>query len=210
MRWVGAVLMGEFATALDARALAPEHFAAVEAVARELLHTQTFDMARRPRQFFYEPPAGWRGLPSGMTANWYPLDCPRNRSLIVVPPARYLDGDAAAELERTVTNLGVGLVIDELVRDPLHSRGGVAGTHVQLRGHAESRTGAIHRELVGFVVGPRVYCIRLETTMTAQLEPLRTLLRDVAMSFQPLPSHDETRSGTAFAKPFDLFDHWVG
>jgi hypothetical protein len=210
MRWVGAVLMGEFATVLDALALAPEHGAAVEAVARELVHPQTFGMARRPRQFFYQPPGGWHGLPSGTTANWYPLDCPRNRSVIVVPPARHVDGDAAAELEVTVTSLGVGIVVDELVREPLRSHGGVGGTHVQLRGHIEGHTAAVHRELAGFVVGPWVYCMRLETAMSAQLSELRALLCAVARSFQPLPSHDETRSGMAFAKPLDLFDHWVG
>ena len=210
MRCVGEVLMGEFATVLDALAVAPEHFATVAAVSRELLLTQTFDMMRRPRQFFYEPPVGWHGLPAGMTANWYPLDFPRNRSVIVVPPAHHLEGDPAAELERTAENLGVGIVIDELVREPLRSRGGNDGTHVRLRGHVEGRAAAIHRELVGFVVGPRVYYARLETTMTAQLEPLRATLRDVATSFHPLPSHHETQSGSVFAKPLDLFDHWVG
>jgi hypothetical protein len=210
MRCVGEVLMGEFATVLDALALVPEHFATVEAVSRELLLTQTFDMGRRPRQFFYEPPVGWHGLPAGMTANWYPLDFPRNRSIIVVPPAHHRDGDAASELERTAESLGVGLVIDELVRAPLHSRSGYDGTNVQLRGHVEGRAAPIHRELAGFVVGARVYYARLETTMTAQLEPLRAILRDLATSFHPLPSHYETQSGSVFVKPLDLFDHWVG
>ena len=139
-RWIGAVMVGEFATALEVLGLAPEHFATVEALGRDLMHTQTFDMGQRPRQFFYKPPLGWHGLLSGMTANWYSLEFPRDRSIIVVPPARHIEGDPGEELEATVASLEAGLSVDDVVRERVRARcGAVRGRWHARRGPGPTR-----------------------------------------------------------------------
>ncbi len=210
MRCIGAVFMGDFATALDVLATVPEHFAAVEGLAYELMRNQHFDLARRPRQFLYEPPPGWHGLPAGMIANWYPGDFPANRSMIVVPPARFVDIDPPAALETAIAELTAGLSIEDQVRDTVASSCGATGTCVRVRGHVERSDAPIHRELAGFVVGTRVYQLRLETAALDRLDEARALFHAVASSFHPLPSHDEVQSGHAFSPRLELFDHWAG
>ena len=218
-RWIGAVMVGEFATALEVLGLAPEHFATVEALGRDLMHTQTFDMGQRPRQFFYKPPLGWHGLLSGMTANWYSLEFPRDRSIIVVPPARHIEGDPGEELEATVASLEAGLSVDDVVRERVRARCGavrcgavrcgVDGTRVAVRGRLAGRTLHIHRELVGFVVRSRLYTVRLETTMLGELARLQALLHDVAASFEPLDAPDASNFSRGVPPLVDLFEHWT-
>lgn len=203
LRWVGAVFLGEFATALDVLALAPAHFGEIEMLALGLLRGQRFELGGRPRPFFYEPPRGWQGLPAGDIANWYPPDFPANRSIIVVPPARVGD-----DLEQAIGDLSAGLVTDEQEREALSSAAGLAGVHVRVRGRRDGRE--IHRELAGFVAADRTYQLRLETLATDRLVEIRAVFRAVAVSVQPLPERDEARTGRAFAAHVDLFDHWAG
>ena len=168
-RFVGAVFMDDFATALDGIAVVPEHFAAVEQLSLEILRSDAFHMAARPRPFFYVPPVGWHGIPSGTTANWYPLDFPRNLTNLVVPPAMPVDGDGAGVVESACAQLGAGLEVDSSVRQDLTSASGVKGTCVHLVGHRAGRQEPIYREMAVFVVTPYAYRMRLETTMAATL-----------------------------------------
>lgn len=208
LKLVGAVFFDEFATAIDVIALVPGHFASIQDTFVELLVAEEQGLARRPRRFFYVPPPGWHGLPSGMTANWYPLDFPRNLTNIVVPPATAVEGDGAREVEQAITQCALGLAIES------HSRGelmvnDVRGAHARMHGMRAGRKEPIHREIVTFVVTGMVYRMRLETTNAEQLAELRELFRAVALSFRPLPSPEERRLGRPFANPSTLFDHWV-
>lgn len=206
MRYVGAVFMGEFATALDVVALIPEHFATVEALALELVRAQRFEMTQRPRQFFYVPPPGWHGLPSGLIANWYPLDFPANLTNIVVPPANVVEGDA---VEVMIAELDAGLTVEDSGRSEFAAASGATGTYAQVRGKRAGRAESIYRELAVFVVDRRVYRMRFETANAARLVELREVFRAVAGSFRPLPARDELQSGRAFSARLDLFDHWA-
>ena len=210
MRFVGAVFLDEFATALDAIALIPDHFAAVEQIAIDLLRFDEHHLTARPRRFFYVPPIGWHGLPSGMTANWYPQDFPKNLSNIVVPPASPITGDGSRDVEAAITQCELGLSIESQARDELVSVGGHRGTCVRLHGMRQGNPHRIYRELAVFVVGTHLYRMRLETTNAENVLDLRAQFRAVATSFRPLPTADERRMGRAFATGSSaLFEHWI-
>ena len=196
LRWIGAVFLDEFATTLDV--LATAHVAEVEALSLELWRGQRFEIAARPRPFYYVPPRDWQGLPSGLVANWYPPDFPANRSMIVVPPAQIVD-DPAAAIEAHATELAAGLVVEHLERDD---------NYVELRGRREDTI--VTRAMATIVVEPRLYCLRLETLRVDRLDEVRDTFRAVAASIRPLPGLDEIQLGRAFANRIELFDHWAG
>jgi hypothetical protein len=208
MRFIGAVFLDEFASVLDVIAIIPEHFTAVREHSFELLRTARFDLAKRPRRFFYVPPVGWQAVPSGTTTNWYPPDFPRHRANLVVPPARHFD-DAAAELiiEAASAELGLGLDDATPTRDTITSAGGNPGVYLRAEGKRAGVT--IYRELALFVVAPFVYRMRLESATESRVAETREILRGVAGSFKPLPNSDEGRTGRAFASRSTLFDHWA-
>jgi hypothetical protein len=207
-RFVGAVFLGDFATALDCLALVPEKFVELERQSLELLHASTFSMAVRPRAFPYAPPPGWHGIPSGMTASWYPLDYPRSFSTIVVPPATPIDGDEAAAVEQAMADTGAGITVDGTAREAIVSTMGVRGTYLRVTGHRQAMV--LHRELAAFAVFPFLYQMRLETAHADRLPALGELLRAVAASFQTLPTAGEGRPIKGWVRSTQLADQWVG
>jgi hypothetical protein len=201
-RFIGAVFLGDFSTALDCVALVPERFAELERSSLELIRGATFSMTSRPRAFHYEPPPGWHALPSGLVASWYPLDYPRNATTIVVPPAAPFDGDEAQAVQVAIAHAGAGITVDALERGEVVSRIGVRGALLTISGRRATKV--LHRELAVFLVVPRVYRMRLETAAAGQLGELRLLFRTMAASFRPLPSSYEGRM-----QPFAIADHWA-
>jgi hypothetical protein len=209
-RYVGAVFMGDFATALDCIVIVPEAFAELERRSFDLLRHDRFGMTGRPRPFFYVPPVGWHGLPSGLVANWYPLDFPKNQTNIVVQPASFVDGDEAACVDAALEGAKAGLLVDRAARDEFHSSGRVKGHLLRVEGRRPGRTEVVHRELAAFLVPPYLYRMQLETLTAARLLELREIFLGVAGSFHPLPSPDEQRAGRAFGRQAaELFDVWV-
>jgi hypothetical protein len=206
MRYIGSAFLDDFATVLDVIAIIPKHFARVERLARQLVRSQRFAMARRPRRFFYVPPVGWHGISSGLTANWYPLDFPQNLTNIVVPPAH--QGERLDSIDEMLVAAEPGFTIESSARDTLTAASGHRGAVLHVTGRRAGRDEPIHRDVAMFVVPPHVYRMRLETTNARALLQLREIFYGVAGSFQPLPGNDETRSGQAFAR-VDAFDHWA-
>jgi hypothetical protein len=209
VHFVGAVFMDDFATALDCIAILPDNFANVEQLSLELLRGETLQMTQRPRRFFYVPPVGWQAIPSGMTANWYPLDFPNNLSNISVPPATFLEIDPSRAIESAFAEVGAGLTVENVVRDELTSASGVKGSTIRIQGRRAGKPEPLYLELAMFVVASRAYRIRLETSNAAKLLELREVFRGVAGSFRPLPTAEEMRSGRAFSTPSNPFDHWA-
>lgn len=209
MKFVGALFLDEFATALDGIALIPQHFAEVQTAFVQLLRTAEHAFTERPRRFFYVPPPGWHGLPSGMIANWYPLDFPNNLTNIVVPPAMRVESSGARELEYAIAQCEAGMTIEASTRDDIVSSGGISGTCLRLLGTQAGRNERLHRELAVFITGGHLYRFRLETGNAARLLELRDLFLSVARSFRPLPTQDERRTGTPFATPSSAFEHWA-
>jgi hypothetical protein len=211
LRTIGAVFLGEYATALDTLVLVPARFAELEGRSFALLHAQRHGIAQRPRQFFYMPPVGWQALPSGLTATFYPPDFPRNRSILVVPPAAALDGSAEDALAAAVAAAGAGLAVSRSSRRDVTSSAGVAGKILSVHGRRPGHDEPVHRQIAFFVVPPWTYRLQLETLCPARLGALREELLAVATSFRPLPDPDERRAGRAFGRsPSDLFEGWLG
>ena len=190
MKYIGAAFLGDFATALDSIAIIPEHFGEVERLSLELTRAQRFELGKRPRRYFYEPPAGWQAVPSGLTASWYPPDFPNNLTTLVVPPATVVAGSADATIDATFAEAAAGLSIESTVREELTSAAGANGALLRLSGRRDGRAEPIFREMALFLVGDHAYSMRLETTNASQLLELRELFREVAGSFRPLPNAD--------------------
>lgn len=209
MRYIGAVFMDDFATALDCVVLIPARFPEFEAWSLELLHSETFGVSRRPRRFFYVPPVGWQGIPSGLVANFYPMDFPKNRTNLVVQPAMFLEADEESAVAAIQSQLGAGLVIEKSVREEISSSAGVKGSYLRLQGHRQGRTELLYRELALFVVHQHAYHMRLETASTDQLLEMRAVFRGVVGSFKALPAPDERRLGRAFARVPNALTHWA-
>lgn len=209
VRYIGAVFMGDFATALDCVVIVPEKFQEFEALSLNLLHKESFGMTRRPRQFFYVPPVGWQGLPSGLVANFYPPDFPSNLSNIVVQPAVAVDTGEEPTLAAAVSQLGAGLLVEKSLREEVFSSKGVKGTLVRLHGQRAGRPEPLYRELALFVVNQQAYSMRLETAASSRLLELRDVFAAVVGSFQPLPAPDERRLGRAFARVPNVLHHWT-
>jgi hypothetical protein len=166
-------------------------------------------MSHRPRQYFYVPPANWQAVPSGLVANWYPLDFPNNLATIVVFPASFVTGEPSIVVEDTLAGAGAGLEVEASARDEVTSASGVKGAHVRLTGRRAGRAEPIHRDMMIYVVAPYAYRMRLETTNSARLIELREIFHGVAGSFRPLPTSEESRVGRAFAARSVAFDHWA-
>ena len=207
VRYVGAVFLGDFATTLDCIVIVPERFAEFEQRSLALLRSETFHMAKRPRQFFYVPPAGWQGIPSGLVANFYPPDFPNNLTTLVVPPAHFSDTDKEQTREATFAAAGAGLNLESSLREELTADVGVKGHLLRLQGRRTSGQELIYRELALFVVPPYSYCLRLETTAAARLGELREIFGRVAASLQPLPASGEPRA--AERPSVNLLNYWV-
>ena len=208
VRFIGAVLADELATVLEAIAILPMHFAAVERHSIELLRAERLHLHGRPRRFFYLPPIGWQPVVSGVTANWYPLDFPNNRSMIAVPPAMRRSESAEHARELALERAAAGLDVEQVARDELIAASGITGTCMRV--HGKRTSDSICREVAVFVVDEHVYTFRLETTMADRAIELGGVLRGVAGSFKPLPGVAEIRAGTPFVThPADVFDHWT-
>lgn len=209
VHFVGAVFMDDFATVLDCIAVISSTFAAVETLSIELLRSAALHMSERPRRFFYVPPVGWQSIPSGLTANWYPLDFPANLSTIVVPPALVVDITPQQALEAALATTGAGLTVSSVASEELTSASGIQGVCVRVHGHRAGNPQPIDRELAMFIVGRHAYRMRLETSNAPLLLDLREVFLAVVGSFQPLPPAEEARIGRAFADRSVLFDHWA-
>ena len=207
-RFISAVFMHEFASALDCVAVLPQHFSRVKQFASELARSVSFQMTARPRVYLYQPPVGWQAIASGTTASWYPPDFPNNlTNLVVLPAVEHATGlEHAAEM--ALVELRGGLDVGADARYEIASLAGHKGIGLHVHGHRAGRQETLHRELAVFVVGTRVYRFRLESANTDKLEELRAVFRATAASFQPLPDADEQRRGTAFERSSAAFDHW--
>lgn len=209
VRYIGAVFLEHFASALDCVAILPAHFDHLRQVSFDLLRTAEYQLTARPRPFYYLPPKDWQALPGGATATWYPPDFPANLSNIAIPHALKLEGSADAAIEKAFIELGAGLTIDQQQRGEVRTTTDHTGTLLQVLGHRAGRPEPVIRELAILVVGDRVYRARLETVRADLLATLREQFQHVVASIRPLPTAEEARLGYAFSNRSTEFDHWV-
>jgi hypothetical protein len=190
VRFIGAVFVDEFVAALDAVALSPAAERTVLYTARELLVGASFGLGVRRRRFFYTPPAGWQGLPSGLTATWHHPRFPRHAAVIVVPAAEPCADPAHVVAERFVGDEEArGFIASGPLTLETVAAAGLAAVRV---GYAGSwRAGAPPATLEAFIAtdGRYRYVVRLESRALEALEADRQTARAVAASVRPLPAH---------------------
>jgi hypothetical protein len=209
MKFVGALFLDEFATAVDVLCVIPEQYNSVRHLALDLLRHDKLYLEKRPRRFFYVPPAGWHALPSGMTANWYPLDFPNNRTNLAVPPAWHVENDGVREMEAMFEQALAGITLVSTEREDITTASGMRGLLVHHQGTRLVGNGRADNHIAAFVSGGRLYTIRLDTSNTPQLTHLREVFRGVVGSFRPLPGAEERRTGQPFNVASNAFAHWV-
>ncbi|MBL9008299.1 MAG: hypothetical protein JNJ46_28825 [Myxococcales bacterium] len=197
--YIGAVLLDEFVAVLDTVVLIPQQFDEFARLSEEYLRSIVLEQGARPRLFSYEPPPGWQGLPSGHTANWYPLDFPKNRSNIAVLPARVTKGDLEETKNALVTASSVDMQIDTSVEEAAQLGSGVTGCFVLLRGRGVKKPEPMLREFAVFVSEQRSYVLRLENMSADTADEARRIFRAVVASVRLLPQANERNVGRAFS-----------
>lgn len=209
MKMIAALFLDEFATAVDVLCVIPAQYAEVRHLVVDLVRNEKLHLEKRPRRFFYVPPAGWHSLPSGMTANWYPLDFPNNQTSISVPPAWIVEGDGSREVESLIEQALVGMTLVSTTRETLVTPSGLRGTLVHHQGTRLVGSGRADNHVATFVTGGRLYTMRFDTSNTGQLSQLRETFRAVIGSFKPLPGVEERRIGQPFNVASSAFAHWA-
>ncbi len=202
-RFVGAVFGDDFALVLDALVVAPARAALIEATAREVLRGASLGLGTRRRRYRYSPPAGWRGLPSGLVAHWYPPGFPGDAASIAVAPAEASSEDPTAVFEGMVASERArGHELDgKILESGLVTDGGLRGRHWSFA--VRARAGVSHRELAAFSAAPYLYSLRMESA-GAHHDAHRAIFAAVARSVQPVPTPGEGHAGLA-APSSDLF-----
>lgn len=198
--YVGAVFMDEFVVVLDTLVVIPTLFAEFAQLSEDFLRSVTLEQTARPRPVFYRAPAKWQALPSGIVANWYPLDFPRNRSNIVVMPAR-MTAQSLDELCHTLTqSLATDMEHDQSLVELISLPSGLVGRSVLLRGRSRKTRDPMLREVVALLGNQRAIVLRLETMSLEFAEAVRDTFRGVVDSVRPLSLPHERNMGRAFAE----------
>lgn len=198
--YIGAVLLDEFVAVLDTVVLIPQQFDEFARLSEEYLRSIVVEQGARPRLFSYEPPPGWQGLPSGLTANWYPLDFPKNRSNIAVLPARVTKSDLEETKNALVAAASVDMQIDTSVEEAAQLGGGATGCFVLLRGRGVKKPEPMLREFAVFVSEQRSYILRLENMSADTADEARRIFRAMVASVRLLPQANERNVGRAFSE----------
>lgn len=207
--YIGAVLCDEFVAVLDTVVVNPQQFEEFARRSEESLRSIVLEQGARPRLFFYEPPPSWQGLPSGLTANWYPLDFPKNRSNIAVPPARGTQADLHETKSALVATAATDMQIDTCVTEAVQLASGASGCSVLLRGRGLKHSDPVLRELAVFVSEQRSYVLRLENRSPGTAEEARRIFAAVVRSVRLLPQGNERNMGHAFRDPSTFGGMWA-
>jgi hypothetical protein len=208
--YIGAVRFDEFVAVLDTVVLIPQKFGEFARLSEQYLRSIVLEQGARPRLFAYEPPPAWQGLPSGLTANWYPLDFPKNRSTLSVLPARVTTADLQQTKNVLLTAALGDMRIDACVEEVVQLGNKATGCFVLLRGQDVRKPEFMLRELAVFVSEQRSYVLRLENRSPDTAEEARRIFRAVVGSVHLLPQRNERNMGRAFSTDvLPMADQWA-
>jgi hypothetical protein len=205
-RFVGAVFAEDFAAVIDALVVDPARTGRLEAIASELVLGLSLGLGVRRRRYLYQPPAGWRALPSGLVAHWYPPGFPSDPTTLAVAPAEpssdgvsaVFEGFLASEVER-------GHALDgpyddaELVTDA-----GLRGRRWSMAMRTAGPGEPSYRDLAAFAAPPYAYSMRMETG-AGRLAEHRATFTAVARTIAPVPAPGERHAMALATPPADLF-----
>jgi hypothetical protein len=210
-RFIGAVFGDEFVGAIDAFVLDVAQTTAIEQTARDLLASSTFALGTRRRRFLYQPPEHWCALQSGLVANWYPPDFPRNRANLVVLPAEPTH-QTPYELIDVVRLLAAqqgsgGTLAGEVEDVEIRSSSGLVGRRCAFtvrRGENQLQ----RHELAAFVSGPYAYRLRLESHVLDRAAEHHQVFLETVRSVVAVPEPETGRAGTT-PPPDGSLSYWA-
>jgi hypothetical protein len=187
-RFVGIVFADEFAAALDTLVLVRDRRAFFERWSRELLLGVRFGLGDRLRRFFYAPPPGWQGLPSGLVATWYPPGYPADRTNLCVLPAEPGSDAPRARLDAYLAReAAAGFNLESAVdEERIATPSGLEGYRWSLRGRVRGSAKA-WRDVIVCSCPRYAYTVRLETLGPERLLEHRATVRALLASAEPVP-----------------------
>jgi hypothetical protein len=203
---IGAVFGDDFVAVLDTLVVVTSRAAFLEHVAREILLGVSLGLGARRRRYLYRPPPGWRGLPMGLVAHWYPPDFPSNPTSLAVAPAEpsadgvagVFDGFLASETAR-----GHALH-DRFDEAEIVTDAGLSGKLWSFSMRTAGRDELSYRDLAAFAAPPYVYSLRMETS-AARVAEHRAIFAAVARTVTPVPAPGERHAFNHPTPPADLF-----
>jgi hypothetical protein len=191
-RVVAAILLDASVVAIDALSLDPALDADVAACARQVFDTASFGLGVRRRRYLYRRPPGWQALANGLTTTFYPPDYPRHRAQLVVYPAEPSASPPDAVFDALLEDeVRRGFERSTPVTDTGFAWNLFTGCHYAYAGQWASDPAEVCRDAVILSDRRHYYVIRLETAVPERLDEDRLLLRDLALSVEPLPQAAE-------------------
>lgn len=209
-RWIGAVLLDDFAAAIDGVSRAPALDERLRRTTRWLLVNASFGLGARRRRFFYPSPPGWLGVPSGLSTIWYAPAFPRRPSMITVfaaEPSRDTVDDAFAEIlddeaRRAFVRSG------SVEGAAFATRGPLAGKRFRYHGRWPTEPAVLERQVIVLSDGRYLYLLRLDAPAGPEADAEGDVLAAIAIGAEPLPPAGRgSRFGAAALAP-DVATPW--
>ncbi|MCS6914483.1 MAG: hypothetical protein RMK29_13235 [Myxococcales bacterium] len=196
-RHLGTVFCDEFSTLLDVIVRDPLRADEMERLCRRLLLGTSLGLGLRRRRYRYLPPAGWQGLPMGLTTTWYPPEYPRDLTHLCVYPASPVPDPPEAAFQAALEEeQGRGLRVQGCRGpEPFLSSTGLRGHlwHVDGRHRHGKR---FFRKMCIYRQGPYLYTLRLDTLSAERLAEHEAVFVAVARSVSALPTPPAAALGT--------------
>ena len=185
---VAAVYGEETMNVLDATVGDPAELPAIAHTVRALVYADRLGLGVRKRRFFYQPPAGWQPLCTGLLCSYYPPDYPRQRAALVAHPAMPRDSSVDGVVTTFVKVYQQrGFVVEALTEgEPVTADWGLHGKAFCLVGSFPSRPG-LTCDLLVLADNRYLYTLILESDATAPRAELQGILPAVARSVRPIP-----------------------
>ena len=188
-RTLGVVVAEDHYTRVDGVIQDEAQFADFRHRVREVVRHVSLGLGwQRRRRFLYAPPPGWQAVSRTFSAEWYPLDHPRDDAAITVFHAKPLAlGSSLLFVRMLREDLGGGLKAE-----PGGPAITVANEH-GLHGEVHSLTGSYaggarrHFDTVALQDSRFVYLLRLESG-DERIDEHRGVLEKMARSVEPLPA----------------------
>jgi len=188
-RTLGVVVAEDFYTRVDGVIQDDAQFDDFRGRVREVVRHVSLGLGwQRRRRFLYAPPPGWQGVSRTFSAEWYPLDHPRDDATITVFHAKPLAlGSSLVFVRMLREDLGGGLEAE-----PGGPAVAVDNEH-GLQGEVRSLTGSYagggrrHFDTIALQDNRFAYLIRLESG-DDRLDEHRDVLEKLGRSVEPLPA----------------------
>jgi len=188
-RTLGMVVAEDSYTRVDGVIQDEAQFADFRGRVREVARHVALGLGwQRRRRYLYTPPPGWQAVSRTFSAEWYPLDHPRDDATITVFHAKPLAlGSSLVFVRMLREDLGAGLEAEP--GGPAISVDNEHGLHGEVRSMSGSYAGGPRRhfDTIALQDNRFVYLLRLESG-DDRLDEHRDVLEKMGRSIEPLPA----------------------